>query len=169
MITQLRTNNGGIAKNHVDMCKVVQEYFGNLFGVDDNTNEEELDSFEHVLTEEQRYSLEVEFTFEEFSVALKQMHPDKSAAPDCLNSVFYQHFWRMLGKEVFSSCKLWLNDLQFPVYLNNTNIVLILKKENVDSMNELHPIALCNFLYKVIAKVLANCLGAILPEIISEY
>lgn len=168
MITQFHTDSGDIVTNHVDMCKEVQEYFGNLFGVDGTTNEEELDRFEPVLTEEQRNSLEVEFTFEEFSVALKQMHPDKSAGPDGLNPAFYQHFWKMLGEEVFLSCKQWLNDLQFPVDLNSTNIVLIPKKENADSMKELRPIALCNVLYKVIAKVLANRLRAILPEIISE-
>lgn len=111
MITQLRTDSGDIVTNHVDMCKVVQDYFGNLFGLDGNMNEEELDSFDPVLTKEQRNSLEVDFTFEEFSVAIKQMHPDKSAGPDGLNPAFYQHFWKMLGKELFSSCKQWLNDL----------------------------------------------------------
>lgn len=52
--------------------------------------------------------------------------------------------------------------------LNDTNIMLIPKIENVDTLKNLHPIVLCNELYKVIAKVLSNRLKVILPWIISE-
>lgn len=73
-----------------------------------------------------------------------------------------------MGKEIFQCCKQWLSDLAFPLSLNDTTIVLIPKKDNADSMKDLRPIALCNVLYKVIAKVLSNRLQVILPDIISE-
>lgn len=73
-----------------------------------------------------------------------------------------------MGKEIFQCCKQWLNDLAFPLNLNDTTIVLTPKKDNADSMKDLRPIALCNVLYKVIAKVLSNRLRVILPGIISE-
>lgn len=47
-------------------------------------------------------------------------------------------------------------------------MVLIPKKDNVESMKDLRPIALCNVLYKILAKVLANRLKVILPGIITE-
>lgn len=46
--------------------------------------------------------LEKEFTFEEFSEAIKQMHLDKSAGPDGLNPAFYQNFWNILVRKFFS-------------------------------------------------------------------
>ena len=52
--------------------------------------------------------------------------------------------------------------------INHTNVVLILKKDNACNMKDLRPIALCNILYKIMAKVLANQLKSILPNIISE-
>lgn len=57
----------------------------------------------------------------------------------------------------------------FPAEVNDTNIVLIPKKENADTMKDLCPIAPCNVLYKILAKVLANRLKRIFPSIISEH
>lgn len=57
------------------------------------------------LTDEQNSRLVEEVTFEEFSLAVKQMHPDKASGPDGLNPAFIQQLWSILGKEVFICCK----------------------------------------------------------------
>lgn len=101
-------------------------------------------------------------------MAVKQMHPDKASGPDGLNPAFFQQFWTRLGRDVFNSCKEWLNQCNFPEEINETNVVLIPKKENAERMTDLRPIALCNVLYKILAKVLANRLKVILPVLISE-
>ncbi|XP_074376703.1 uncharacterized protein LOC141718222 [Apium graveolens] len=88
-----------------------------------------------VITEEQNRILTAEVGFEEFTCALKQMHPDKASGPDDLNSI---------------------------------NLVLIPKKENVDNLKDVRPIALYNVLYKILAKVLANRLKKVLPVVITE-
>lgn len=72
--------------------------------------------------------LTAEVTFEEFIKAVKQMHPDKASGPDGLNPAFFQHFWALLGKEVYSCCKYWLAEFSFPAEINDTNVVLIPKK-----------------------------------------
>lgn len=107
-------------------------------------------------------------SFEEFTVAVHQMHPDKTSGPDGLNPTFYQNFWEMMGKEVFDCCKDWLQGNSFPADLNHTNVVLIPKKDNAFQMKDLRPIALCNVLYKIMAKVLENRLKVILPGLISK-
>lgn len=96
------------------------------------------------------------------------MHPDKASGPDGLNPAFFQQCWSGLGRDVFESCKEWLENCRFPSELNDTNVVLIPKKENADKMTNLCPISLCNVLYKILAKVLANRLKIIIPGIISE-
>lgn len=57
---------------------------------------------------------------------------------------------------MFRCCKTWLAESSFPAEVNDTNLVLIPKKENADTMKDLRPIALCNVLYKILAKVLSN-------------
>lgn len=51
--------------------------------------------------------------------------------------------------------------------LNFTYLALIPKNKNPYCVIEFRPISLCNILYKIISKVLANKLKVILPDIIS--
>lgn len=167
-ITRLKDENGDLVTEQGGMCNIVKDYFVNLFSQSESNQEDISDITEAKITEAQNAKLVEEFTFEEFSLAVKQMHPDKSAGPDGLNPAFYQNFWSLLGKEVFQCCCTWLNEVSFPTKLNDTTIVLIPKKDNAKSMKDLRPIALCNVLYKIIAKVLSNRLRVLLPGIITQ-
>ncbi|MCH80014.1 hypothetical protein A2U01_0000776 [Trifolium medium] len=95
-------------------------------------------------------------TREELKEALFQMHPDKAPGPDGFNPAFYQHFWDLCGNDVFEAATEWLERGYFPSSLNETNICLIPKCDNPLSMKDLRPISLCNVLYKMISKLLAN-------------
>jgi len=49
-----------------------------------------------------------------------------------------------------------------------TNIALIPKVDSQVSMKDLRPIALCNVVYKIVAKVLANRLKLVLDKCVSD-
>ena len=56
-----------------------------------------------------------------------------------------------------------------PLYdINKTNIALVSKTNNPQRMTDFRPISLCNVVYRLISKALANRLKVILPHIISE-
>ena len=62
----------------------------------------------------------------------------------------------------------YLNSATLLEQLNHTFITLIPKKKNPEFASKFRPISLCNVLYKIFSKVLANRLKKILPNIITE-
>jgi hypothetical protein len=84
-----------------------------------------------------------------------------------MHAVFYKKFWDMVGEKVTEEVLGVLNGGPMPAEWNDTCVVLIPKKDSPDCMKDLRPISLCNVVYKLISKVLANRLKLILDEIIS--
>ena len=116
---------------------------------------------------EMQQTLSNEYTADEIKAALFQMGPTKAPRPDGMNALFYQKFWHIVGDNVVSAVLEFLNTGYMPLALNHTFIVLIPKIKNPVKVSDFRPISLCNVIYKIIAKVVANRLKQILPHIIS--
>ena len=105
---------------------------------------------------------------EEVRTAFSQMHPTKVPAPNGMSAIFYQKYWDIIGTDVTNMVLNVLNSNAPLSNINNTNIALVPKVKNPNRMKDFRPISLSNVCYKLISKVLANCLRTILPQIISE-
>ncbi|CAN0863102.1 Transposon TX1 uncharacterized 149 kDa protein [Linum grandiflorum] len=96
------------------------------------------------------------------------MDADKAHGPDGLNPGFYQHFWHLMGDEIFAAACRWLEDEVFPPKLKETNIILLPKVEAPRGMRDLRPISLCSVLCRIIGKFLANRMRRVMSKLISE-
>ena len=168
-IKGIRNDHGQWVEELEEVVGVASAYFDNLFhaGVGDQM-EECLNAVESMVTDDMREFLSTEFTAEEVKVALFQMGPTKSLGPDGMNALFYQKFWHVVGDSVVLAVLDFLNNDNMLPDINHTNIVLIPKIKNPERMSEFRPISLCNVIYKIISKVLANRLKQVLPQIISH-
>jgi hypothetical protein len=108
------------------------------------------------------------FTSIEVDMPFKQMHPLKSPGLDGMSAYFYQHSWMTVCNEVCLAMFDFLNNGGFDPAINDTFITLIPKFKTPTCIMKYKPISLCNVIYKVIAKVLANRLKKVLPHIISS-
>ena len=129
----------------------------------------EIDSIPSMVIEEMNGILISEFQPWEIDNALKQMAPLKAPGPDGMPPLFYQNFWDLVRGDVSGSILNFLNSGSLPSPLNHTFVTLISKTKNPERVTEFRPISLCNVLYKIFSKVLANRLKKVLPHIISEH
>lgn len=74
----------------------------------------------------------------------------------------------MVGQFVLNCVNQILNTGVMPTCLNETYICLISKFNCPQKITEFRPISLCNVVYKIVSKVLANRLKKILPAMIYE-
>lgn len=95
------------------------------------------------------------------------MHQTKAPGPDDMAPIFYQIYWDILEMEVMDAVLTTLQSGTISPSLNHTFITLILKKNTLERVIDYRSISLFNILYKIIVKVLANCLKSILPHVIS--
>jgi len=91
----------------------------------------------------------------------------KSPGPDGFSAGFFQKAWCFVGEKVSEAVLSFLNGGPFDPSINATNICLIPKNPSPESVKDYRPISLCNVVYKLISKVLANRLKLVLPQIIS--
>lgn len=109
-----------------------------------------------------------EFTAEEVRKVLDGIADLKAPGPDGMPAVFYRRFWSTVGDQVVDEVLQVLRGNPIPKEWNETTIVLIPKVHKPEQMKDLRLISLCNVLYKLVTKVLANRLKQILPEVISS-
>ncbi|CAN0915491.1 Transposon TX1 uncharacterized 149 kDa protein [Linum grandiflorum] len=95
------------------------------------------------------------------------MHPDKARSKRSKPG-FFQYFWETIGRVVAQDCMRWMEEMSFPTEVRKTNIVLLTRKEDPIDMWDVRPISLCDVRYLMVAKVLANRLWSIMPDIIPE-
>jgi hypothetical protein len=101
-------------------------------------------------------------------LALDSIGDLKAPGPDGMPAVFYKKFWHVVGPKVHEEVLSVLNGGSMPVGWNVTTIMLIPKLKEPESISQFRPISLCNILYKLISKVLANRLKLVVPDIISQ-
>uniref|UniRef100_A0A803QP43 Reverse transcriptase domain-containing protein n=1 Tax=Cannabis sativa TaxID=3483 RepID=A0A803QP43_CANSA len=107
------------------------------------------------------------FTRDEVQASMFHIHPLKAPGKDGLPGLFFQKSWDTVGKEVINACLDILNNNADCSPINETLICLMPKVPKPTKMFEFRPISLCNVVYKVVSKCLANRMKKCLNTVIS--
>jgi hypothetical protein len=149
---------------------MVEEFYGDLFTSEPcDATDVVLDAIQGKVTDDMNAELCRPYSDEEIRTALFQMGPTKSLGPDGFPALFYQTHWEFFKVEICAAVRGFLNGEDLPGGLCDSIVVLIPKTKHPTHLKNFRPISLCNVLYKIASKVLANHLKIILPLIISEH
>ncbi|KAK9904622.1 hypothetical protein M0R45_000540 [Rubus argutus] len=120
-----------------------------------------------LVSEEDNYALIAPPSAEEIFMAIKSMDSDSSPGPDGFNGHFFIACWDIVGQDVVRAVQKFFSSSHLPASFNSGLIILIPKVENADAITQYRPIALSNFVFKIIPKIMALRLAPIAARIIS--
>ncbi|WJX46320.1 rhamnogalacturonan endolyase [Trifolium repens] len=104
----------------------------------------------------------------EIKAAVFALNKDSAPGPDGFGAFFYQHFWDIVKDDVINAVlEFFTSGWVLPGF--NSNIIILLPKfPEASSIEQYRPIAMANFKFKIISKILADRLASIMPNIISD-
>ncbi|XP_077251955.1 uncharacterized protein LOC143891210 [Tasmannia lanceolata] len=111
--------------------------------------------------------LTAEFSSEEIEAVINSSKEDKAPGPDGFNGHFFKNLWYLVGTDTIEAIQKFFKSGKLLTEMNATFILLIPKCSGASSPDQYRPISLCNFIYKVITKLLANQLKRSMNLIIS--
>jgi hypothetical protein len=96
------------------------------------------------------------------------LNGDSAPGPDGFGAYFFQHYWDIVSTDVINAVlEFFTSSWILPGY--NSNIIALLPKSpDASSIDQYRPIAMANFKFKIISKILADRLASIMPSIVSE-
>lgn len=156
-IKMLTDESGRVYTEQVDLEGLVCEFYQRLFSTLEELEPELI--CQHVprqVTPDMCDMLSRPFTEEEVEAALNQMAPSKAPGVDGFNAGFFQTHWQLVKGCVLLAVLTFLNGGDLPEDVNKTLLILIPKVSNPQDLSQYRPISLCNVLYKLCSKTMAN-------------
>ena len=118
-------------------------------------------------------SVEVNFdlmkpvTLQDIQHILSISKNDKSLGPDGIPVEVYICLFDVLGEDLLRVIELsWISS-KIPAVFNSTFLALIPKIDQPLSFDDFRPISLCNFVYKIIGKIISIRIKTVLGRCIS--
>jgi hypothetical protein len=169
-ISLLQTPNGGWLSNRTDIGNCFVTNFKHLFT---STNllfpPKLLDLFHPVILDLNNIILcSIPEEVEIYEVLLS-LGCEKALGPDGFTALFYVKYWDCIKSNVLQAIGNFFTSNQLLREQNHTFIALIPKRLGPSAVHHFRPISLCNIMYKIISKLLANRLKPLLSKFISPF
>jgi hypothetical protein len=121
-----------------------------------------------MVTEDEADSLFNPVTLEEIKSVLEKFKKDRSPGPDGWTTEFFISFFDLVGEDLLEMVEDSRRNGKLCGGLNSTFLALIPKVNKPESFDDYRPISLCNLIYKVISKILANRINPFLSKCLSS-
>lgn len=95
-----------------------------------------------------------------------KLNEDSTSSPDGLSGRFFQVCWDIICDDIIRLVRSIFAGNTLPKS-TNTNLILIPKKDSVQSFSKLRPISLSKFINKILSRIVHARLEGILPNLIS--
>ncbi|KAK2445365.1 hypothetical protein QL285_016305 [Trifolium repens] len=105
---------------------------------------------------------------EEIKAAVFALNKDSAPGPDGFGAYFFQHYWEIVKVDVTNAVLEFFSTGWIVPGYNSNIITLIPKSPDAASIDQYRPIAMANFKFKIITKIIADRLASVLPNLVSD-
>jgi len=170
-ITKIKYSHGIKLVSHNDMESVLVQHLYNIAKEPLEEKSRFIDHFTQyipqLVTKEDNHNLSRPVSKEEVSEVINEMQSGKAPGPDGFDVDFFKAYWETVKHDILEVVEDSRRSNKVLKALNASFIALIPNQENAMTPDGFWPIALCNVVYKIISKVIANRLKPLLPSLIS--
>jgi hypothetical protein len=103
----------------------------------------------------------------EIKSAVFALNRDSAPGPDGFGAYFFQHYWEIIKHDVIQAVLEFFTTSWILPGFNSNIIALLPKSPNASSIDQYRPIAMANFKFKIISKIIADRLASLMPNLIS--
>ncbi|KAL9676312.1 hypothetical protein QQ045_004526 [Rhodiola kirilowii] len=165
---KLAMEDGNISDDGDFIGLKASHYFENLFGEYPVPGDLQLgDLIQPAISDDDNMRLTSSPEMEEIKDSVFSMKSDSSPGPDGFTGKFFTSCWNIIKEDLKEAILGFFTGLQLPKIISSTSIVLIPKVKRASSLDQVRPISLCNFLHKIISKILNSRLSDLLTKLIS--
>ena len=144
-----------------------QTFFNNLFSSSTPNIPYDLNNLiPRCITPEDNEMLLAMPSMEEIKTTVFSMDSHKAPEPDGMSALFFKHYGHLIGDDIVDGVLSFFRGDCMLREINHTFVTLIPKHERAAMVNQCRQISLCNVLYKIISKLLANRLRPLLHKMI---
>jgi len=159
---------GGVADSFNKLSHLGSSHFRNLYKQPPGSTIADIINivghFPRFVNEEEAEALYDPVTPGELEETLKWFKKEKRSGPNGWTIEFYISFYELLSHDLLRIVEEYKVSRSLYNAINSTFITLIPKSDSPSSFDDYHPISLCNVLYKIISKIIANRLRPIMSR-----
>ena len=171
-IWKIADDRGNLVEGFEAIAGARVQHFETLFHADENIHLTEIldiaDKYPSDICEAENLELMFPVTIEEIQSILTVNKNDKSLGPDGIPVEVFRALFDVLGSDLLRVIEDSRCFGKIPAVFNTTFIALIPKTDYPKSFDDFRPISLCNFVYKIIGKIISTRIKKILGRIISK-
>ncbi|XP_026417308.1 uncharacterized protein LOC113312787 [Papaver somniferum] len=166
----LYDSHGAWYDNREDIANILVSHFSSVScSVMNHIHDDVFDIIPTVITNDfSEFLTRIPSADDVFQV-VKDMASWCSPGPDGFRAGFYHVNWDIVGNDVVQAVQSFFSSGYMPREFNKTYLSLIPKNDKAKYPADFRPIGLCNTIYKIISKILANRIKPYLKRIISPF
>lgn len=167
-IHRVKNRNGEWIEDNTDIMKCFQDAYEEIYKGSEGEGEEEACQFiQPLITPQDNAWLLKEVKQNEVKEVVFSLGANKALDPDGLSGIFYQKAWNTIARDTTNMVKEVFKEGKLPENLNETRITLIPKIPNHEEVSQYRTISCCNFLMKIITRIMALRMKPLMNKIIA--